>query len=211
MAEQVSMFIDPKLVYQFHEDNETRLQNEMVIVAENKNTGYSVYLTDAAGMPRFVVYHGEKAIYGENCVSETDATDTLRELYKIYVIPMEETEEQRYAEENYESPDELRSSIEDEIYQREDELYFAWRDFLEVVLKDDPTQAAVLLNGNDDLNDEILDRVLEFLATEYDLLIYRPGFVRCDETDEEFYTEYPYNWPEADDLDDDTEDDEPDA
>ena len=46
--------------------------------------------------------------------------------------------------------------------------------------------------GTEFVND-VLDNFLEYLATEYNLQIYRPMIVTDEETGCEIYTEYPYD------------------
>ena len=88
-----------------------------------------------------------------------------------------------------------RQDMEDAQYEREDELQLALCSFLAVVLGEemfcDETDIMEFY-GTEFVND-VLDNFLEYLATEYNLQIYRPMIVTDEETGCEIYTEYPYD------------------
>lgn len=55
----VKIYIPAADVWSFFENNKKRLSEEMVIIAENTETEYAVYLTEENGYPLFVVCQGQ--------------------------------------------------------------------------------------------------------------------------------------------------------
>ena len=62
----VQIHVPADKVWEFFQENKKRLKEEMVAIAENEDTEYTVYLTDEEGYPLFVVCQGdEDAEYDE--------------------------------------------------------------------------------------------------------------------------------------------------
>lgn len=193
----VNIHLKPTEVWPFFAENKARLKNEMVAIAENEETCYSVYLTEENGCPLLSVYKEDTKLYEEGAVSAADSESTTKQIYLKYLFPVV-VHEPKY---NFQSdPEEDEEEItaememqmmEDEIYEREDALMFAMQDFLEVVLNcNTPSQVKELYG--EDLVDELLDSFCRLLAEEYLISVYRPTFVTDEETGEESYVEYPY-------------------
>ncbi len=194
-----SIHLQPENIWQFFQKNKKRLSEEMVAIAENDETEYAVYLTEENGLPHFCVCKGNGAPeYEEGAINEQDCTDTAKKCCVQYLFPVTVTSRRGklYAfDEDGGITDFDEQDQEDTIYQREDDLFFALYDFLNVVLQSDEgdTDAAEIFDQ--DSLETILDSILENLATDFGLPIYRPMMVE-DETGVEAYTEYPYGEPE---------------
>ena len=56
----VQIHVPADKVWEFFQENKKRLKEEMVAIAENEDTEYTVYLTDEEGYPLFVVCQGDE-------------------------------------------------------------------------------------------------------------------------------------------------------
>lgn len=192
--------LKPNQVWDFYNKNLPRLYDEMVSIARNDQTGYEIFLTEDVGVPMISVYKDDKMVYEEGTVSASDTERTVREIYQKYLLPMvvvvskdKTPKEEMPVEEDGEEPsdDEMtRMDQEDQIYEREDAIYLAFQDFLQVLAEDDysiqdtfPDDAEV---------NEIIDHILEFLAIDHGLRIRRPMFIVDTDTGVEDFSEYPY-------------------
>lgn len=77
------------------------------------------------------------------------------------------------------------------MYEREDELDLAIKDFLAVALQE-PDSDRVVANYEQSFIDEVLDDFLRILAKDYCCEIFRPMFIEDAETGCEVYTQFPY-------------------
>lgn len=195
----VQIYIPADDVWSFFQSNIDRLKKEMVIIAENEDTEYAVYLTEDKGYPSFAVCKGnEKPEYEEGAISETDCTETAKRCYVRYLFPVVVNNLKGFPKGTFDEPEEEEDLTEqdrqDRVYEREDELQLALCDFLAVALNldGDPVEVVEAECGNALIN-EILDYFLEYLGFEQCLEIYRPMFLTDDETNSEVYTEYPYD------------------
>lgn len=197
----VNIHLKPTQVWPFFEENKARLAQEMVAIAENEDTEYSVYLTEENDCPLLSVYKEDKKLYEEPAVSEKDCETTAKQIYLKYLFPVvintpqysfdddNSPEEDEDRLEFYSDEDELQN-CEDAIYEREDELVFAMQDFLEVLLNCKNQEQIAELYG-EDIVENLLDEFCQFLADEYLISVYRPTWVD-DEHGTENFVEYPY-------------------
>lgn len=185
--------VKPGEVWMFYQRNASQLTEQMVSIAENEDTGTTVYLTEDSGMPHLVVAdNNEKTIHEEHLVSQADAEHSAKKIFEKYIVPIDSTEEDDEDEEI------TRSDMEDAIYEREDEILMAFEDFLEVLMEEDRD---VLYDGYHDKQfDELLNKVVRLIATESCVRVRRPMFLIDEVTGLEVYAEYPY---EEYDFDDD--------
>lgn len=188
MSEKV--YLKPEDIWVFFCRNKGRLEREMVEVASSSSGEYTVYLTmDVSLHPRFFVYeygNDEVPVHEEWCVNETDTENTAIRLYKEYVYL------DLVSEANDDTgDDEDGVSIDDEIYQRDDELKLAMVDFLSCVLQKSNSDDVIGEYGESFVL-EVLDHVLEYISYDHCIPIFRPMFVEDPETGDEVFEEFPY-------------------
>lgn len=192
----VNIHLKPTEVWPFFLENKTRLGNEMVAIAENEETKYSVYLTEENGCPLLSVYKEDTKLYEEGAVSASDSEFTTKQIYLKYLFPVIVHESKYNFQSSFDDEDdELDAELElqvmeDTIYERDDALTFAASDFLEVLLNcNGPSE---IEDTYGDITEEFLDAVCKLLADEYLISVYRPKFVFNADTGEDDYVEYPY-------------------
>lgn len=192
----VNIHIPADEVWSFFQKNKDRCTKEMIAIAENTDTEYAVYLTEENGYPTFSVCKGDgKPEYEEGAISENDCTDTAKRCYLKYLFPVIVRNDKTTILEDEDAEDgfETRQDVEDAMYEREDELRLALCDFMQVALREGGDGVDIMDTYGVDMVDDILDFVLEYMATELCLDIYRPTIITDEETGCELYTEYPYD------------------
>lgn len=190
-------------VWQFFESNIERLGKEMVCIAENTDTGYSVYLEEKSGIPFFKVFRGELFEYGEAATCGLECREVSKKLYRKYLFPVTVVEEQKWDEIPPEpsdddlppgqDPDDEEAQIEildDIVYERDDELHLAAQDFLSTLLNVTPDE--VELMTYEGFCDDFIKKVGKMLAEEESISIYHPTWTPDGETDIQYFVEYPY-------------------
>lgn len=187
--------LKPNQVWEFYNKNLARLSDEMVSIAKNGHTGYEIFLTEEENVPMFSVYKDDKMIYEEGAVSEADTEKTVREIYQKYLLPMVvviSKDQKQTKEKEEEEPEEsdTRLDREDQIYEREDAIYMAFQDFLQVLTEDDYSIQDTFPDEKE--AESIIDHIVEFLAVDHGLRIRRPMFITDSDTGVEDFTEYPY-------------------
>ena len=202
----VKIHVQAEDVWSFFQKNKSRLIDEMVVIAENNNTEYAVYLTEDGGYPMFSVCKGREAPeYEEGAISVKDCTDTASRCFEQYLFPVTVTTGDKRFLLNQDEDDTpmnyTQQEKEDTVYEREDELQLAMCDFLQVVLQEGCDGREVMDIYGLNLVNEILDSVLQIIAYDHGLLVYRPTLYTDEATGEDEYTEYPYN----DEINDDIE------
>jgi len=203
----VKIHLEPKATWAFFQKNHERMEDEMVVIAENDDTEYAIYITDNDNderhNPLLLVYKGDLKIFEEGVIDEDGCTETAKQLYLKYLFPvsvtygkMDEMDEGVWDDTPYSTQD-----MEDAIYEREDELTFAMYDLLEIVLGRTIDEIAGI-HGKDFVQ-QVVDDFCEYLANDHCVSIYRPTILPTDDGDEEF-VEYPYDC----DVDGDDEDED---
>lgn len=191
--------LKPNQVWDFYNKNVARLSDEMVSIAKNDHTGYEIFLTEEESVPMISVYKDDKLVYEEGAVSEADTEKTVREIYQKYLLPLvavvskEPKKEEATTEEDGEevSDEEMtRLDQEDQIYEREDAIYLAFQDFLQVLAEDDYSIKDTF--QEDAEVNAIIDHIVEFLAVDHGIRIRRPMFIVDEDTGIEEFSEYPY-------------------
>ena len=137
----VHIHIPADAVWGFFQESRKRLNKEMVLIAENTDTEYAVYLTEENDLPVLAVAKGdEKTEYKEHCVSEDDCTTVAKKFYTRYLFPVMITDGKYIPEdvpdETEEDGDETWMDMEDTMYERNDELCLAMADFLAIALQE---------------------------------------------------------------------------
>lgn len=188
-------------VWTFFENNEERLGKEMVCIAENKDTGYSVFLEEKSGIPFFKIFRDEEFEYGEAATCAFDCREVAQKLYRKYLFPITVQEDKywqdipQYEDDDDMPPsddmdeDELIQALDDIVYERDDELCLAAQDFLSTLLNVMPGEVELLLK-NEDIFTEFIDAVCEMLAERFKISVYRPQWI--PDGDVQNFVEYPY-------------------
>jgi hypothetical protein len=204
----VKIHVPAEEIWSFFQKNKSRLVEEMVVVAENDETEYAVYITEGDGYPCLSVCKGREAPeYEEGAINAKDCMDTADRCFKQYLFPVTVTTGDKRYFPSHDFDDDVKpmnyaqQEKEDAVYEREDELQLAICDFLQVTLQDGCDGREVMDIYGLEMVDEILNSVLQSLAHDYGFPVYRPTLYTDEATGEDEYTEYPYN----DDIDDDIE------
>lgn len=213
----VHIHIPADAVWGFFQESRKRLNKEMVLIAENTDTEYAVYLTEENDLPVLAVAKGdEKTEYKEHCVSEDDCTTVAKKFYTRYLFPVMITDGKYIPEdvpdETEEDGDETWMDMEDTMYERNDELRLAMADFLAIALQEGNNDGTNILEAYGyEAVDEILDGFLKELSDNYGFHIYRPMIVTEKESGCEVFTEFPYDEYDIDGEDEPDEEDETEA
>jgi hypothetical protein len=171
-------------VWGYFRQHKEELRKESHIIAENEEYGVHITITEEHEMPLFEVTVNEVQYAEESATSGADCEKVVEELYDTYL-----TEEflKLRSDEEFQEQDDM-------ILERESELDDAIILLLDTILEDD---SMMILQGKgielDELCNDLKDSIFEYLARKYNLeSIRRPMFLEDDETQEDFFTEYPY-------------------
>ena len=173
--------LSPCVAWNFYLENDKRLEDEMVQIAKSTSGFYEIYMTVNDGSPCIEVYERDKdvSIYAEYFVSASDAEATVKRIYDKYFVEYDDTEEEE---------DEDTSERDEKIREREHELMGALKDFIDVVTDGDQKFSEIFEEAD---AADTLDYILEHLAYDMGVVVYRPAIIVTDDEDEK-YTEYPY-------------------
>lgn len=210
------LYIQPEDAWDFHSKNRFRLEEELVEIASNATTRTSVYITDEDGFPYLYVYRDDKKVYQAKCLTYASTEYNLGTVYRKYILPAADCVDEKSVADAYQEdmpdngpcetihgvdddPDmpcselDAMSSAEfqDMVDEREDEIYAAVQDLIEV-LTEDTTGAMDFDNKDVPSADDIVDHIVEYLAIKCGLRIRRPMLVLDDESGLNVRTEYPY-------------------
>lgn len=186
----VQIHVPADQIWEFYKENEERLKSEFVLVAENTDTDYAVYLTDEKDDPVLAAAKTDGEVERkETCHDADSCEETAWIMYHSYLFPI--TVAKSESNDNGKSDDTSdRSDIDDMIYERHDELILAASDFLDTVLQLDGTEESSLSVCGSDMIEDLLEGMLESLS-ENGVPVYRPMFVE-DEDGNEVFVEFPY-------------------
>lgn len=195
----VKIYISVTELWSFYLQNIDRCEREMVLVAENIDTEYAVYITDEDNELKFSVCKGNgQPEYEEYALNKDDCVNTAKKIMLRYLIPITFVNGKAVIPDDFpeglKDDEELawsRQDMEDEMYEREDELDLAIKDFLTTVFQE-PDSDRLMANHRQDFIDEVLDDFLHILAKDYGCEIFRPMFIEDEETGCEVYTQFPY-------------------
>ena len=195
--ENVRIFIPPNELWKFYTQNKGRCQKEMILIAENTETCYAVYMTDDSGTLTLSVCHGDNAPeYEERVMGNADCEASAKRLFTRYLIPLIEINGKSAligditGDVDDDDFNPSMQDVEDEMYEREDELDLAIKDFLAVVLQE-PDGEAVINEFGETFIQEVLHHFLEYLTNDHGIQIYRPMFFE-DDSGYEIYSQFPY-------------------
>lgn len=194
-------------LWKFYLNNRQRCRDSYVLVAENQDTGYGIYLTEEDCLLVLYVFLGEseRPELRAELPDEISAEAIAGKAYLAF-LGCEEPEEEGPGASSWpaqgggpheEEPEEEELEIEpdevsedDEIYAREDELFLASGDFLAAVLRMFDGETVRKTYG-ESLIEEFLEQALLTIAEDFGLPVYRPTRLE-DEDGEPMYVEYPY-------------------
>ena len=171
----------PSIAWDFYLENDKRLEDELVQIAKSTSGFYEIYMTVDDGSPCIEVYERDKdvPICTEYFVSASDAEATVKRFYDKYFVEYDDTEEEE---------DEDTSERDEKICEREHELMGALKGFIDVVTDGDQKFSEIFEEAD---AADTLDYILEHLAYDMGVVVYRPAIIVTDDEDEK-YTEYPY-------------------
>lgn len=210
-----NIIIEPENIWDYFEENLDSLETIMHTVAENKEYGTEICLTNDGGLPCFVVTADDVEVETATCWEKTNCIFEAKRLYDWYLTDKAvqaiadalDTKEARkfsdvyddegfYDEYNYSTEDESLLMLEEEIDDRESDLRWAIGNFLETVLSDSN------VNGDEfiEMEEDCLEHFLEYIHLKHGLDIYRPMWIKYEDGSEEF-EEFPYEHLDFDDED----------
>lgn len=187
----VKIYVPCRGLWKFYLSNRLRCRESYVLVAENQDIGYGVYLTEEDCLLVLYVFLGEndRPEFRAEIPDEVSAEAIAGKTYLAFLGAEDEEPEEEEPEDELEiEPDEI--SEDDEIYAREDELLQASGDFLAAVLRMYDGEAVKEAYG-ETLIEEFLEQALLTISEDFGLPIYRPTHLE-DENGESVYVEYPY-------------------
>ena len=210
-----NIIIEPENIWDYFEENLDSLETIMHTVAENKEYGTEICLTNDGGLPCFVVTADDVEVETATCWEKTNCIFEAKRLYDWYLTDKAvqaiadalDTKEARkfsdvyddegfYDEYDYSTEDESLLMLEEEIDDRESDLRWAIGNFLETVLSDSN------VNGDEfiEMEEDCLEHFLEYIHLKHGLDIYRPMWIKYEDGSEEF-EEFPYEYLAFDDED----------
>lgn len=202
-ANGVKIHLSAYDVWPFFEENKERPGKEMVCIAENTETEYSVYLEEKSGIPFFKVFREEAFEYGEAATCALECREIAKKLYRKYLFPITVVEDQKpdkadkqqddmdgdFSDGSIPDEEEQIEILDDIVYERDDELHLAVADFMSTLLNVRPDEVEqVTYEG---FCEDFMKKIGLMLAEEESISIYHPTWVP-DETGVQFFTEYPY-------------------
>lgn len=200
----VKVYIATGKIWDHYWKNITTLFDNEHLVAENKDTGVSLYLTRENAMPNLIIYDkdNQPRVYREihsreECNAIAVALITMylvgvvnEEKPKVINLPAPKAEEQNEPEAD---EDNEEQNILDTIYEREDELLKAVGDMLATVLLEDD-YTAVVEGYTEKFIGTVVDDLLQYLFDEHNISVYRPTLIEDEDGGPDILAEYPYGW-----------------
>ena len=200
----VKVYIATGKIWDHYWKNIAAMFNNEHLVAENKDTGVSLYLTRENALPNLIIYDkdNQPRIYREihsreecNAAAVNMITMYLvgvikEEKPKVISLPAPDTDGQNDPEPD---KDEEEQNILDTIYEREDELLKAVGDMLAVVLLEDD-YTAVVEGYTEKFIGTVVDDLLQYLYDDHGISVYRPTLIEDEDGGPDILAEYPYGW-----------------
>lgn len=187
MSEKIT--IAPDEIWDYFKENKSILKSKMHLVAENKEFGIEIYLTEHNQSPQIVVEADKFSVLEANCSTQNDCESKVKEIYDKYLT--EEVFEILYSDTG--EPDEkLQAEIdqEAEIETHEDELDTAIEFMLDAFVGGEGVVSCY------DTSSEIISDLKEiigaYLYLKWGIEPYRPMVIEYEDGTEE-YDDYPYS------------------
>jgi len=170
--DEIVIYVKPEEVWDYYVCNISNLSDNMVEIAYNDVFNTAVYITDDDGILWIYVDHNGETVESRMCIDEELAVNNLSEIYDLYI--------------NTEPDDDIFKN--DMIDCREDDLYYAFMKFMEVVIE---TDEPLYKKENQKKILNMMNHIIEFISKENGFKVYRPMFIVDDNGNKEFI-EYPY-------------------
>ena len=204
----LKVYMTPKSVYTFFLENKRHLSENAILLMENEDTKYKIYLTEQDDFPYICVCKGDGQFeFKEYATDAKDCVDTIKQAFETYLRPVTVITDIIHEPEEEDDDDDVdmdEAAKQDEAYIRDSELTDALCDFLAVLTQENGANVdgtEILDDYGFDLLDCILGEICVMLANEYDIAIYRPMFVTDSDNGAEVFVEYPYNEYDLSDAD----------
>lgn len=210
-----NIIMSPEDIWDFFEEHSDGLETIMHVIAENKEYGTEICLTNDGGLPCFVVTADDVEVETATCWEKTNCIFEAKRLYDWYLTDKAvqaiadalETEKAQkfsdvyddegfYDEYDYSTEDESLLMMQEEIEDRESDLSWAIGNFLETVLSDSNVSSDEVI----EIEEDCLEHFLEYIHLKHGLDIYRPMWIKYEDGSEEF-EEFPYENLAFDDED----------
>lgn len=204
MAEMIS--VSACDVWDYFQKNKGELKNTMHMIAENKEFGVEIYVTEEYDKPNIIVNADDVQVRSVTAIDEQDCYNLVSDIYNDYLTERalsslgyddDDDDYDGYRSVYYGGTYEEEREEELNIEDRESELSYALRDFLDVVMMGseyEGTGKAYLIE------EDCLDHFIEYIARKHKVDVYRPMYIQY-EGEEAEYCEYPYDELEFDDED----------
>lgn len=170
-------------VWNLYFENRKRLEGEMLLLAENVETGYALYLTDSDGRPMLSVCRRDgEAEYEKTVVSKYECVNAAKGICMSYLADA-------YPDgpgdggSGHQSLDEIAS-------ERETELLGALEEFMSTAANDYSVSYLDSIDGSEMMF--LLEDVLMRIA-EAGVMVYRPVVMYDDDTGKDVLVSFPYN------------------
>lgn len=177
------IIIEASEVWEYFNDQFKELVNTMHMIAEHKDYGIEVYLSNEHGFPALIVEADGVEMYKETVLNEKDCESTVKEVYDTYLTDkviskmLEDSDDDDYEE-----------FINMEIEAREDELSEAVFNCIDVFCDG----AFEYYEEMAEICEDFKDLVCEYLYIKWGLEPRRPMILEFEDGSES-YEEYPYS------------------
>lgn len=192
-----AIYIAASNVWDYFLQNKGALKLNDEVIACNEETGVVIAISNQSDYCVITVTVDDRPVLEETVTNAEGCKRTVGEIYDSYFYSMsgltsaEIGKQMQFADTDlHEDPDEL--SLDEVIEYREAELNDAIFDLLNIVTNDQISYAK-----ESTICEEVKDYILEYLAREHGLSVYRPMFLEDEKG--EFFEEYPYEVMEFDD------------
>ncbi len=170
------VYFDPDEVWKYFREN-----HERKCIAEDTTFDVQAYARNQNGTITLTVESEGKIDECFSVSTEEECKEAVENIYEFYIYDVDNPEEDF---------DEGESESEDDVISdREDQLFYAVYDFLNVVAEEEDLDC----DDGQELIRRVLEDILEYLYKKYRLKIRRPMFLE-DGGGNEVFVEYPYGY-----------------
>ena len=196
---------DSRSVWEYYNEFESSIRETPVLLAKNDEYGVKIYLSSDGEHPQFIVLADDELTFQDFALNSEDCERTLDEIYNEYLdidfvqkAVMSEINSRTESYDEDEEPDddndcvdetlETSEDISKVIKMRESSLYTAALDFvIEAMDGDEALEQPDFWTKLQDCLEKMIKCVVD---SGFD--VYRPMFVKDEETGEISFEEYPY-------------------
>lgn len=199
------VMFDSRSVWEYYIEFESSIRETPVLLAKNDEYGVKIYLSSDGEHPQFIVLADDELAFQDFALNPEDCENTLDEIYNEYLdidfvqkAVMSEINSRTESHDEDEEPDddndcvdetlETSEDISKVIKMRESALYTAALDFvIEAMDGDEALEQPDFWTKLQDCLEKMIKCVVD---SGFD--VYRPMFVKDEETGEISFEEYPY-------------------